>query len=94
MVPKGKGDKSVLGCSCGYKSSETNVKLTEEVKSKKDKIEVVGQESETLPKTEAECPKCGNETAYYWTQQTRAADEGETKFLKCAKCEHTWREYG
>ncbi|PJB94591.1 transcription factor S, partial [Candidatus Pacearchaeota archaeon CG_4_9_14_0_8_um_filter_35_24] len=24
---------------------------------------------------------------------TRAADESETKFYRCTKCDHTWREY-
>jgi len=41
-----------------------------------------------------ECPKCGNKEAYYWTVQTRAGDEAETKFLKCTRCKHTWRDYG
>jgi DNA-directed RNA polymerase subunit M len=31
--------------------------------------------------------------AYFWTQQTRGADEPETRFFKCTKCSHTWREY-
>ncbi|PIO07920.1 transcription factor S, partial [Candidatus Pacearchaeota archaeon CG10_big_fil_rev_8_21_14_0_10_35_219] len=31
--------------------------------------------------------------AYFWTMQTRAADESETKFYRCTKCDHTWREY-
>ena len=39
------------------------------------------------------CEKCGNKAAYYWTQQTRGADEPETRFFKCTKCEYTWREY-
>ena len=40
-----------------------------------------------------ECPKCRHKKAYYWTVQTRAGDEAETKFLKCEKCSHTWRDY-
>ena len=42
---------------------------------------------------EVECPKCGNTEAYYWTIQTRSGDEAETKFHKCTKCKHTWRDY-
>ncbi|MBI2108536.1 transcription factor S, partial [Candidatus Woesearchaeota archaeon] len=31
--------------------------------------------------------------AYFWLVQTRAGDEPETKFLRCEKCSHTWRDY-
>lgn len=48
---------------------------------------------DTLPKTRAECSKCGNLEAQWWIRQTRAADEPETKFFRCTKCQHTWREY-
>jgi len=57
-------------------------------------IEVIEKtELETLPKTDAECDKCGHRTAFFWTVQTRAGDEPETKFLKCEKCGNTWRDY-
>jgi len=39
------------------------------------------------------CPKCGNDEAFFWTAQMRAADEAETRFFRCTKCKHTWREY-
>ncbi|MBI2112883.1 transcription factor S, partial [Candidatus Woesearchaeota archaeon] len=26
-------------------------------------------------------------------QQTRGADEPETRFFRCTKCNYTWREY-
>ena len=38
-------------------------------------------------------PKCDHKEAWFWTSQTRAGDEAETKFFKCTKCRHTWREY-
>jgi DNA-directed RNA polymerase subunit M len=46
-----------------------------------------------LPVTKAECTKCGNVKAYYWMMQTRGADEPSTRFYRCTKCSHTWREY-
>jgi DNA-directed RNA polymerase subunit M len=49
--------------------------------------------SEPLPVTKAECKKCGNVKAYYWMMQTRSADEPSTRFYRCTKCNHTWREY-
>jgi DNA-directed RNA polymerase subunit M len=39
------------------------------------------------------CPKCGNIGAYWHLRQTRAADEATTRFYRCTKCKHTWREY-
>ena len=48
---------------------------------------------DSRPKIKTKCEKCGHKVAYYWTQQTRAADEPETRFFKCEKCEYTWREY-
>ncbi len=96
LIPKTEGKKKVFICSnCGYKGKELNHKFSEKINNKKQDIEVVekGIEEETLPITEAECPKCGNNQAYYWLVQTRAADEAETRFLRCTKCKHTWREY-
>jgi DNA-directed RNA polymerase subunit M len=53
----------------------------------------VVEQLEMHPKVKIICEKCGNNAAYFWTQQTRAADEPETRFFKCTKCKHTWREY-
>ena len=90
LIPK-KGEKTVV-CSCGFKTSDIeDMKLTESTK-KKDDIVVVDKDFETAPLTEEECPKCGHRKAFYWLLQTRAADEAETKFLKCEKCKHTWRD--
>jgi len=81
-------------CGCGYVGKEPIKSLKEQINKKSSDIQVVDKEAETLPTTEAECSKCGHKEAYYWTMQTRAADEGETKFLKCKNCNHTWRDYG
>ncbi|MGV8169526.1 MAG: transcription factor S [Candidatus Nanoarchaeia archaeon] len=82
-------------CSCGYAlKGEGKLEVKEEVKTSNEKIEVVdGQEDSMLPETDAECPKCKHQKAAYWLIQTRAGDEPETKFLKCKKCGHTWRDY-
>jgi len=84
-----------MACSCGYVNRNIErATITEDTAQKTREVEVVEKEIQTLPKTKAECPKCKHMVAYYWMMQTRAADEGETKFLKCEKCKHTWREYG
>ncbi|USZ71337.1 transcription factor S [Natronosalvus halobius] len=55
--------------------------------------EVIESSDETsLPKTEARCPECGHDQAYWYLQQTRSADESETRFFVCAECEYKWRE--
>ncbi|MBW2999941.1 transcription factor S [Candidatus Woesearchaeota archaeon] len=94
LMPKKEEGKRILACSCGYKDKKPEkIEIKEVVSEKKKEIEVVEKEVETLPLIEAECPKCGHDKARYWLQQTRAADEPETKFLKCEKCKHTWRDY-
>lgn len=93
---KNEDDSIVLACSCGYeKAHKGSSKVKEEKKVKKDetKFGVVDADVETLPITKEECPKCGNREAYYWLIQTRSGDESETKFMRCTKCKHTWRDY-
>lgn len=94
LRPRDKGGKKVLYCNCGFTKNmnkEEIVPIKEAVVSAK-KIEVV-ENIETHPKIKATCERCNNSVAYYWTRQTRGADEPETRFFKCTKCNHTWREY-
>ena len=59
-------------------------------------VAVIGKEEQklrTLPTVRVECPKCENNTAYVWQVQTRGADESSTQFLRCTKCNYTFREY-
>lgn len=37
---------------------------------------------------ERKCPQCGNETMSYATLQLRSADEGQTVFYTCTKCNY------
>jgi transcription factor S len=98
MLPK-KDSKAgaYLACNnCGYtdKKAEIEDNLSTKI-THKDTIVIIDEtiEESTLPTTQADCPQCKNKDAYYWIQQTRASDEPETKFLKCTKCKHTWRDY-
>lgn len=96
LIPKKEGDRTILTCSCGYKSEDKEAgKIKETIRSRVSKVDIVEnkEEYETLPKMRAECPKCHNTEAYFWEVQTRAADEPTTKFLKCTKCKHIWRDY-
>ena len=83
-------------CSCGYEAKEAGkLQITEKKDEKKQELAVVDaeQDDKALPETEEECPKCGNKKAYFWEVQTRAGDEPATKFMKCTKCKHIWRDY-
>ncbi|MBI2564376.1 transcription factor S [Candidatus Woesearchaeota archaeon] len=93
LVPKpDKKGKNLLSCSCGYKKKDVEeIKIKEQTK-ESAQIEVV-EEKELLPLIDAECPKCHHTKAYHWIVQTRASDEAPTRFYKCEKCKHTWREY-
>jgi DNA-directed RNA polymerase subunit M len=95
LRPKKEDDKVIMFCSCGYTTDPKSGSLKDDPKVKKEEaeMEVIDKEIETLPKCKAECPDCGNDEAFYWLVQTRAADEAATKFLKCTKCKHTWRDY-
>lgn len=95
MMPRKDKDKKVLACtSCKYVDKSKDKRTITEVVEKPKELEVVGDDEEkSLPEIEMECSKCGNKKAVYWLVQTRSGDEAETKFYKCLKCKHTWREY-
>ena len=91
LIKKVKND----GCPrCNY-SAKSSVKLkTSEKLGEKKKIPILSnKDSEINPIIEHTCKECGNKKSDFWTMQTRSSDEAETKFFKCTKCEHTWREY-
>lgn len=83
------------GClKCSYVAKgKVKIESTENIKELK-KVAVIKEKDANIMPTVAEtCQKCGNKEAYFWTSQTRSADESETKFFKCTKCKHTWRVY-
>jgi len=91
MLPSVQGGKRVLKCAnCDYlqvgemsfSSSGTKVK----------EVAVIEGEQDVRPLVDANCPKCKHGNARHWEIQTRSADEPPTRFYKCEKCGHTWRE--
>jgi len=92
LMPKQIKGKTRKVCSCGYEEGGS-IELSEK-KEVAEGLAVIEKEEEIHPITKADCPKCGNKEARWWTIQTRAADEPETKFFKCTKCKKTWRDYG
>jgi DNA-directed RNA polymerase subunit M len=98
MIPKKEGSKTVNFCpKCNFKVKEENPDkkvIKEQIKKGPSfKFDVVEKDSESYPLTEIKCEECGHEKAYTWEVQTRAADEPATKFFKCEKCKHVWRDY-
>ena len=90
-------EKSKLKCvNCNFipRKKTGSIVFKENVTLSKDQdIEIRSKKIETLPQVKEECTKCGCKHAYYWTLQTRAADESETRFFECTKCTHRWRAY-
>ncbi len=87
-------DGKVVCANCGYRPKKKLKLKTSEKIEQSDTIAVIKTENDDIhPQVEIKCPKCKNKKAYFWTMQTRAADESETKFYKCTACKHTWRVY-
>lgn len=83
------------GCPrCNYSTkNKIKIKTSERIGEKEEIAVVKGKDASTLPVINEKCKECGNDRAYFWTVQTRASDESETKFFKCTRCEHTKRNY-
>ncbi len=88
-------DEEKASCAaCGHKlKKKPRIEASEKI-NKRESVAVIREDGENVyPIVEIECPNCKNKRAYFWTMQTRASDEAETKFYKCTKCKHTWRKY-
>ena len=103
LVPKKvklKNQKTlVFVCSkCGNKLKETTKTLEINGKtiehSPKQLVSVIGKEDQLniLPTIQVTCPTCGNGNCNAWLVQTRRTDESSTQFLRCTKCNYTFRE--
>nr|SVE94654.1 EOG090X0LKA [Simocephalus serrulatus] len=70
---------------------ELEVKYVIEFNTKSDYIEeqqLKSAQSKTDgPLVERRCPRCGNDTMSYASLQLRSADEGQTIFYTCTKCQ-------
>jgi DNA-directed RNA polymerase subunit M len=75
--------------------AESSTLIGEKIEQEEDTVKVVKEEDNyaQYPRTNIECPECGHNEAYWYMQQTRGADEPQTKFYSCVKCGHKWREY-
>lgn len=92
VFPKKNGK---LKCKCGWEEEISKEEIAEEYEFKdnanpKDTV-IITDNNKTLPTLEITCYKCGGTKGYWWTVQTRSADEAPTFFIRCAKCGNTWR---
>ncbi len=86
--------KLIMTCPrCGYKDKKEEVVRVGEKVEEVKQLEVIEQDLSNLPIVKEICPKCNNDSAYFWSMQTRASDEPETRFYRCVNCNFTWREY-
>jgi len=94
-----KNDSGSLHCpKCKYLKEKTVESTKEEPEGANSEFLVMGEDDvkqakgleSTVP---IDCEKCHNKEGVSWTFQTRSADEPETKFYRCTKCNHTWRDY-
>jgi transcription factor S len=92
LIPRKENNKTLIKCACGYTQKKGSIEIKEVIHEKRE-IEAVEEEVEVHPLVSEECPKCGHDKAYFWEVQTRASDEPATKFFKCQKCKHIWRDY-
>ncbi|CAG9463166.1 unnamed protein product [Pedinophyceae sp. YPF-701] len=80
--------------SCDYEY-EMDRTISQDVPlEKKDVDDVLGSEEmwATAAKTQAMCPRCHHDEAYLKEFQTRSADEPTTRYHRCTKCHHAWKE--
>ena len=94
-----KNDDGLLSCpKCKYVKEKTDKPIKEKsevanpeflVMDESDLSQAKGLES-TI---KIDCKKCHNQEGVCWSLQTRSADEPETRFYRCNKCNFTWRDY-
>ncbi len=97
----GKKIKISLVClKCGYTKKELKntspPKILKNNENSQKFVTVITKEDQKLnilPTLKVECPKCGNKKVYVWQVQTRGGDESSTQFMRCTKCDYTFREY-
>ncbi len=84
-------------CGEGKELSKGNQMLKQEIKQSDQESMVIIEnpdELNTMPTKKMRCPKCVIVVdTQYWAVQTRSGDEAPTRFYRCMKCKHTWREY-
>jgi DNA-directed RNA polymerase subunit M len=98
LIVKNDKNKKFLYCrNCGKKfelQEGDTFLLTTKGNEKQKEVSVITHRESEFSITKVLCPKCQNMEDAEWTLiQTRAGDEPPTRFYRCLKCGHVWREY-
>ncbi|KAF2148961.1 DNA-directed RNA polymeras-like protein I subunit [Myriangium duriaei CBS 260.36] len=89
---------TVCGAICKDTSEKTIVTRSKpsafpsSLRAKRSEIQTAPEgESESYPRTQVPCSKCGREEVGFYEMQLRSADEGSTIFYVC-DCGNRWNE--
>ncbi|XP_053213281.1 DNA-directed RNA polymerase I subunit RPA12-like [Panonychus citri] len=90
-LPSGGSSFNLLKCiACGHAISisvfDGTTSMTKIVFNKSDNMLVEKKGMNKGPVVERKCRKCPSEKMFYFTLQTRSADEGQTVFYTCCEC--------
>ena len=97
-LKKNSNGTSLVCPKCQYVKQKSNKTIREKSQESDSELLVMEKndikESKGLESTiKIDCEKCHNQEGVWWSLQTRSADEPETRFYRCTKCNHTWRDY-
>ena len=94
LFPGGGGSMVCRKCGTRVASAKQDAEggKTRSINDERERLVVDKNDPEILPKTRTMCPKCSFNEAYWMMKQTRGADEPETRFYICVRCQHRWRE--
>ncbi|PVU94110.1 hypothetical protein BB561_002792 [Smittium simulii] len=98
------GDQDIIICNvCGDTKSGAHFENIETItvtkpsafpsvlKNKRSLITGISEEHVEKATIEELCSKCGNNQMTFYTMQLRSADEGQTVFYQCTKCNYQYR---
>ncbi|KAF9930440.1 DNA-directed RNA polymerase III subunit RPC10 [Linnemannia zychae] len=96
LLVENDGTQRLYCQTCPYIYPIVNTIVQRKTLDRKQVDDVLGGDEAwaNVDQTEASCPRCEHDRAYYMQIQTRSADEPMTTFYKCAelKCGWQWKE--
>ncbi|KAG0166205.1 DNA-directed RNA polymerase III subunit RPC10 [Apophysomyces sp. BC1034] len=96
LLVENEGGQMFFCQTCPYQYAIQSRHTTRKLLQRKEVDDVLGGAKawENVDTTEATCPKCEHEKAYFMQIQIRSADEPSSIFYKCCNetCQHQWRE--
>ncbi|GKU90127.1 hypothetical protein SLE2022_217350 [Rubroshorea leprosula] len=84
-----KNAKEILGKEISYRITTQDIKRELGIKLFDEETDTGKSGARMIKKA---CDKCGNPELEYTTRQMRSADEGQTVFYHCPKCNHQSQE--